>query len=634
MSARRRGVHWLLAETLRLLILLAALPASAALRFEAHLSGLDAQQQAFTQTVLTTAEQRLPPLVRAQLDVPVPVRWVDDLPAGVAGRATGDGRVLLARRLLQQSDQALALRTLLHEVIHLYDRLGPPSALRWRCASRVQVQGLVGLPAVCRGQGERQRRLSDDPRLLDLAGWPERVGTRGQREQHNAQTLRSPDSYELDSPAEFVAVNAEYFLLDAEYACRRPALHAYFTAQFAGWAPPTASCAQRYPYLNAGAKAEQSLLGWLDPERVYAVHYLLAEPNDDWASRWGHSMLRLVVCAPGRKRGPDCLLDVEQHLVLSFRAFVDDVQLSHWDGLVGSYPSRLFLLPLSQVVDEYTKLELRALRSVPLRFDRAQIAGVVRQAAQLHWSYDGRYYFIGNNCAVETLKLLRTGSNSAALRDLDSQTPIGLLQVLEARGLADTSVLSDPSLALRQGYRFDSYAERYQQLFAPLREQLGLPAADVAGWLDLSASRRRDWFAGADLRASAALLLLEQAALRRQLLQVQERIKLQYLQGDGPAAMQQAGDLVASLLQERGFLSRPADLVSAGYGLPQPAEWQDLAARSEAQQQRLIGLSGSLDALLPSLLPAAERVELDAAQDNLQQLLERIRQQRQHSSGD
>ena len=66
-------------------------------------------------------------------------------------------------------------------------------------------------------------------------------------------------------------------------------------------------------------------------------------------------MLRLVICAPGRDPGPDCRLDLDHHLVLSFRAFVDDVQLSSWDGLTGVYPSRLFILPLGQVIDEYTR---------------------------------------------------------------------------------------------------------------------------------------------------------------------------------------------------------------------------------------------------------------------------------------
>lgn len=95
--------------------------------------------------------------------------------------------------------------------------------------------------------------------------------------------------------------------------------------------------------------------------------------------------------------------------MLSFRAFVGDVQISNWRGLTGGYPSRLFVLPLQQVVDEYTKVELRGLQSLPLQLSPGEIAGLLERTAQVHWSYDGRYYFVSNNCAVETAKLLQAG---------------------------------------------------------------------------------------------------------------------------------------------------------------------------------------------------------------------------------
>ena len=138
----------------------------------------------------------------------------------------------------------------------------------------------------------------------------------------------------------------EYFLLDPSYACRRPSLARYLSAHFA-WTPVDQQpCAEGLAYLNAGRDFARQPLGSIDPQRVYQVDYLLAEANDALASRWGHSMLRLVICAPGRPRGPDCRLDLQEHLVLSYRAFVGDVQLSSWDGLTGVYPSRLFVLPL------------------------------------------------------------------------------------------------------------------------------------------------------------------------------------------------------------------------------------------------------------------------------------------------
>ncbi|WP_034078249.1 DUF4105 domain-containing protein, partial [Pseudomonas aeruginosa] len=166
-----------------------------------------------------------------------------------------------------------------------------------------------------------------------------------------------------------------------------------------------------------------------------------------------------------------CRLDLDQHLVLSYRAFVGDLQLSSWDGLTGAYPSRLFVLPLSQVIEEYTKVELRSLASVPLKLDREEVASLVERAAQSHWSYDGQYYFISNNCAVETLKLLRSGIPRRPLQSLDSITPYGVLEMLENRKLADPSVLDDPKEALRLGYRFDSFRDRYQAMFDVLKQR-------------------------------------------------------------------------------------------------------------------------------------------------------------------
>lgn len=200
------------------------------------------------------------------------------------------------------------LATVVHELTHIYDRsrLWPDAErkLIQRCTRRNNSAGLVGIPDECRGQNDRRFTLSDDPRLLDLAGWQQYVGRRGEREQHNKQIARSPDIYETDSPKEFVAVNMEYFLLDPSYACRRPMLYRYYQEHF-GWAPAAKNtCAKTFAFLNAGNDFAKQPLGQVDPERVYAVDYLLAEANQNWVSRWGHSMLRLVICAPGRPRGP------------------------------------------------------------------------------------------------------------------------------------------------------------------------------------------------------------------------------------------------------------------------------------------------------------------------------------------
>lgn len=637
-----------------LALLLVCLPLSAQLRLSLDERGLSPAERQASQALIEQALNALPPSFIERLDRRVELRWSDRLREDAFGSTVGPYRIELNRRLLGVlADGSAAerrtgrphgtlarelLATLLHELLHLYDRarLWPDEEARLLgdCRARFRRHGAVGLPDACRGQTERRFTLSDQPRLLDLAGWPQRVGRRGERETDNGQISRSPDPYELVNPREFVAVNFEYFLLDPEYGCRRPALDRHFRQHF-GWQPAgRADCERDLAYLSAGLEKDRDLLGALDPQRIYEVHYLLAEPNDAWVSRWGHSMLRVVVCAPDTPRGPDCLLDLDQHLVLSYRAFVGDLQLSSWDGLTGAYPSRLFILPLAQVVDEYTKLELRGLVSVPLRLPRAEMEALVERAAEQHWSYDGDYYFLSNNCAVETLKLLRAGTGRADLQALDTLTPTGLLELLETRGMADAGVLADPAEALRLGYRFDSFADRYQLMFEVLGERLQVRQRSVGDWLALPAKERGAWIERADLRAAAALLLLEQAAVRRQLLLAQEDLKQRYLAGPRHGGeLVKAGGAIEQLLRDSGFLSRPAELLDEGYGLPQPAERRRLEARSRERQQQLHHLAGELDEELRRLLEPERRVEIEGGERNLRAIGERLRRLHREAGG-
>ncbi|SDA93728.1 protein of unknown function [Pseudomonas sp. NFACC15-1] len=640
----RRFAAWLAAGVL----LLTGSMAQAGLRLHLNVEGLSPAQQQASQALLDEAMQALPPRFIERLDRRIDVGWTDQMPVNAYGQASLVSQLDLNSNLLDSLVDGSAatqkthrphgtvrremLATVLHELTHIYDRsrLWPETerALIQRCTRRHSSAGLIGLPDECRGQNDRRFTLSDDPRLLDLAGWPQYVGRRGEREQHNRQVARSPDLYETSSPKEFVAVNMEYFLLDSSYACRRPALYRYYQEHF-GWAPAAKdTCAQSFAFLNAGNDFAKTPLGKVDPERVYAIDYLLAEANQNWVSRWGHSMLRLVICAPGRPRGPDCRLDLDQHLVLSYRAFVGDVQLSSWDGLVGKYPSRLFVLPLAQVIDEYTKTELRSLASVPLNLSRTEIEETVEHAAEMHWSYDGNYYFLSNNCAVESLKLLRSGSNNEQLKGLDSIMPNGLLEVLKGRGLADTSVLDDPKEALRMGYRFDSFRERYQAMFEVLKKYLPIKQQTVEDWLALDAAERRVWFEQANLRTSAALLLLEQASYRRQLLLAQDEVKQRYLgarelQNGG---MERANATLQQILANSGFLSRPAELLgSSGYGLPQPSEWRRLESESSLRQKQLQTLTGDLDKEVRALLEPSRAAEIAASEANVKEIGEHLR---------
>jgi hypothetical protein len=335
-------------------------------------------------------------------------------------------------------------------------------------------------------------------------------------------------------------------------------------------------------------------------------------------SRWGHAMLRLVVCAPGHAPGPACRLDLAYHQVLSFRAFVDDVQISSWRGLTGSYPSRLFVLPLAQVVDEYTKVELRGLRAIPLRLAPGEIATLLQRAALVHWSYDGRYAFVGNNCAVETARLLQDGVPRLAGAGLMSITPNGLLRHLERAGIARGDVPAARVEAMRLGYYFEPMSAHYQAMYEVARARLGLPERRVEDWLALPPRSRAAAFAAADLRVSAALLVLEEAALRRRETQARDTLK-HHLPEPGREATR-------GLLRIEDTLTRPALLVAGdGYGVPQAAE-RDAALRDSAALA--IRWRTQRDALLAQArdwLPAALRDALDATEANVATLGAQLR---------
>ncbi len=216
-SALQRLGRWN-AATHGVALLLVAHVAHAADRLQLDPAGLSpAQQQVATQT-LADVQALLPDGLLRALPAQVQVRWRDDLPADVHGRAFA-GRIALRRELLDdavpgapRTPQRAGTRT---------DPCRRPYGANW---SRV--------------------------RWRDLAGWQRKPWHLGRGD--NDFRDRSPDAYELKDPAEYLAVNAEHFVLDSEFACRRPALAQWFQVHF-GTPPslPQSHCANALPLLQA-----------------------------------------------------------------------------------------------------------------------------------------------------------------------------------------------------------------------------------------------------------------------------------------------------------------------------------------------------------------------------------------------
>lgn len=505
--------------------------------------------------LLHEVQQQLPTAWRAALP-PVTVQWATLAPSH-HGHARGS-RVLLNRAL--QGQPEAARRALIHELAHVLDR-------------------------------SARGGLSRDRKLLALAGWP--LAPLAGRAARSTHVHRVPDAYERVSPGEFVAVNLEAFVLDPRYACRRPLLARWFARRLA---MPEPRCERTYPFVSPGMDAP---VHHVDPARVAGVDLLLAESGSAPSSRFGHVMLRVVGCAPGRVVGPACRLDHAHHRVLSFRAFVGDVRISNWRGLSGGYPSRLFSLPLAQVVDEYTSGELRGLQAYPLRLSDAQLRDVLARAAQVHWSQEGRYRFVGNNCAVETWRLLHDVLPGLPRRG--AITPMGLVRTLRRAGLLDPVA-----------EEFESRANAFDTMLAALD---GNPPRSAHAWFALPAAKRREYGGRAGLRAMAALLVLENAALQRQWARVQAQ-PARALRSD---AQREAARLADNL-------TRPASWFTTGYGLPLPGEQAALERAAEALNAQWRQADSAHRAALRDSLPAAAAIELDATRDNIDWFGSRLRE--------
>jgi hypothetical protein len=201
----------------------------------------------------------------------------------------------------------------------------------------------------------------------------------------------------------------------------------------------------------------------------------------------------------------------------------------------------------------------------------------------------------------------------------------------------------------------------------------------VAAWLALAPGDRAPWLQQADLRAAAALLLLEQAAHRKQQLQVRDALKRMLLK---PAAQHtparttparttpdrttpdrgtldrgtldrgtldrgipdtatpvdyhddDARTQLQALLQLEGLLSRPSALLpGAGYGVPQPEERAAFDQVGSARRQQWQDQRAALHALAERLMPAAERQRLDAIAANLDLLGDRLRELHRRQGG-
>jgi hypothetical protein len=314
------------------------------------------------------------------------------------------------------------------------------------------------------------------------------------------------------------------------------------------------------------------------------------------------------MCKPGRPLGPRCLThDFAYHVVVSYRANVQNLITSKLKGLTGGYPSQLFFYTLNEIVNEYTRDELRNLLSMPLKLSESEKALFLKHVLEQYWNYQGSYYFLSNNCATETLntvKCLKDGKND--IQHAQANTPFGVLKQLlrrerlQSKGAADEGgtefdLVDDrghvlqPLLAERRGYYFSSKIAQLNAVFDDIKSfsvltgQSGFPSRE--GFLKHTSADER-------LRIVQALLVspslspdqkanvpLKMSILEEQIRRMNQKALLTRVAGsilDGKAEFREQAKSYFKLVQQFS----PWNLADAGYGVPLPA---DVSAERKAE---------------------------------------------------
>lgn len=560
--------------------------------------------------VLAEVESALPSAVRDGLGTEsVDVRF-DDWRAQV-GDCTTSGLWKVKRGRRERP------RIELHASLLDSGTVAPCSRDRHTLAQAAVVHALARLH-----EARSARAVSSDPAFRYLMGFA-RVGTlpgipRPLRSKNHLEE-RSPDPAEWESLEESVATNLELFSLDPEFACRRPAVEQYLSGRFgrgASVAGETCRLETRVWLQSQNPVLDHRLETRLDPERVFEAHYLFAAKAKRIMSRWGHAMIRLVVCAPERAVvGPDCRRDIRHHVVISYRANVQDLRISNWKGLTGRYPSQLFLLPYLEVVDEYTEEQLRELISLPLKLTGDELRMLVKGALEQYWEYRGRYYFVTNNCSTETLDFLRGIVRKEEFARESSWTPIGLYKDLIRTGVANATVLANRAEAIRGGYFVESKLPSLEKAYGALASILGAaPFGTLEAYLagsshDVRRSLhdRGSWSLDAAGRRRLAGFFY---FLESYLDTIRNKERVEKVMGYYEKLKRQGSDEAGLLDRFDAFVRlhvvpHPVDRLQAGYGVPQPS---DFRARSPEDPGRdpeaLARLQREVQALIAKKFPS------------------------------
>lgn len=514
---------------------------------------------------------------------------------------------------------SLALTNLAHEIAHLYDE-NTKNLIKnvpVYCESIHQQESQnPAQSTICQQYQSWQTKISTEPRFLSMI--QSKQTTIGITSINNRRSAW-PVSYASKDFRETFAVLFSYYVIDPSFACRFPQFEIYFSNHFKTIARHTA-CTESLKWMNS-----LSLQLMETPlQKIYAIDYLWASEGQASASRFGHSMFRIVVCAPERKQmGPDCYKDVKNHVVVSYAAASKESSFSSIAGLKGDYPLNLYASTLQDKQVEYNHTELRDLYASPLKLSRTQLEQLVHHLNFEHWHLDSNYYFVSQNCATEVARaLLATNRNLEQSLELNTHSPRELFKRIltsDLSALKTRSEIEKNSLLFFQNSR--PFLDKALNLLKPnLDPKLAL--TDVNSYVKL-------------IRSEYILQIVESGTLSRQQVAAAvylEKWRYNKIQSQLEQELLKNSLSTQKIIQEKTLeigqvyfsLRVPAELirVSGFYGLPMTEETTGINSEVEKALTTVSAPSESSKIILETL--ALIRSQLTEQRNLINQMVQKL----------
>ena len=233
-------------------------------------------------------------------------------------------------------------------------------------------------------------------------------------ENEEARSFKYWDPRELKDPFTSFAVNFEYFLLDSEYASRRPAVDHLIRRVLDMPERPEGDIKIVFNRFLE----DQSWLE-VEPKRVSGIYLMQVSKGKDFESKWGHLGVLIAQCAPGKPVTDACLFeDKEYHVVIDFHANKygwDESKMGKMEGLIkgmsGAYISQLHPFSFADrinyyVVDQQRHLKFYKIQS-GVRSQNYFIKDFIYTAFEFFTGFRGSWKHLTNNCVTHLNQIFK-----------------------------------------------------------------------------------------------------------------------------------------------------------------------------------------------------------------------------------